>query len=664
MSRIGVFVCHCGENIGRTVDCGKVALESGKLQNVAISIDYKYMCSSPGQELIKNSIREHGLDGVVVAACSPRMHEKTFRGACAQAALNPYLCEMANIREHCSWVHDDKEAATAKAMDIVRSLVAKTVRNEKLFPIKIPVTKRALVIGGGVGGIQTALDIANSGHEVILIDKSPSIGGRMAALSETFPTLDCSQCILTPKMVDVAQHSKIKLVTYAELESVEGFVGNFKVKIRQKARYVDPIKCTGCGLCSQKCPVKNIASEFDEGLGMRRAIYTPFPQAIPNRPVIDKNNCTKLKTGKCGVCQKICQVGAINYEDKDQIVEYEVGAIVVATGLRALETREIYPEYGQGRHKDIITAMQFERLASASGPTLGVIKRPSDGKVPEKIVFIQCAGSRDSNAGYPYCSKICCMYTAKHAMLYKHKVHDGKAFVFYMDIRACGKNYEEFVRRGIEEDETSYLRGRVAKIYEENGQLVVNGIDTLSGEKMSIKADMVVLATAMSAQLESVHLAQLLGISYDQNNFYSELHPKLNPVDTATAGIFLAGSCAGPRDIPDTVASAGAVAAKVGGLFSKELLEREPIVACTKSFSNMNTCSGCFSCLQACPYGAIEQEIIVDKKQQQKKMVAKVNQGLCQGCGSCVSICRAGCLDLKGFSDEQMYESIIGMGGS
>lgn len=663
MSRVGVFVCHCGDNISRTVDCKHVAEETAKLGHVAVAIDYKYMCSSPGQELIKNAIKEHKLDGVVVAACSPRMHEKTFRGACAQTGMNPYMCEMANLREHCSWVHENKDEATAKAKDIVRSLVAKTLKNEKLFPIQIPVTKRALVIGGGVGGIQAALDIANAGHEVLLLDKSPSIGGRMAALSETFPTLDCSQCILTPKMVDCAQHPKIKLVTYSEVVGIEGFVGNFKVKVKQKARYVDPDKCTGCGLCTQKCPVKNIPSEFDEGLGTRRAIYTPFPQAIPNRPVIDKNHCTKLKTGKCGVCQKVCGAKAINYEDTDKIVEFEVGAIIAATGLKSLEAKDIYAEYGLGKYKDVITGMQFERLASASGPTLGAIKRPSDGKIPEKIVFIQCAGSRDKHAGYPYCSKICCMYTAKHTMLYKHKVHQGKAYVFYMDIRSCGKNYDEFVRRGIEEDEAIYLRGRVAKIYEEDGKLIVNGIDTLSGQNMKIEADMVVLATAMAAQNDSVTLAQTLGISYDQNKFFSELHPKLNPIETATAGIFLAGSCSGPRDIPETVATSGAVAAKVAALFSKDLLNREPIVANRKSFSNMNTCSGCLSCLEACPYHAIGIETLVDKASQTTKTIVNVNQGLCQGCGSCVAICRAGCLDLNGYSDEQMYESIIGMGG-
>ncbi len=425
MARIGVFVCWCGENIGRTVDCPKVAAEAAEFPGVVHSVDYKYMCSDPGQGLVKEAIREKKLTGVVVAACSPRMHESTFRRACAEAGLNPFLCEMANIREHCSWVHEDRGEATAKAVQLVRVMVEKVKRNEALFPIKVPVTKRALVIGGGIAGIQAALDIANGGKKVVLVEKEPSIGGHMAQLSETFPTLDCSQCILTPRMVEAATHPNITLHTYAEVESVSGFIGNFDVKIRLKARSVDIKKCTGCGLCAQKCPQKKIPSEFDEGLGMRTAIYTPFAQAVPNKPVIDRAHCTKFLNGKCGICQKICPVGAVDYTQEDTFIEEKVGAIVVATGYRLYDFRngekdygiEGYGEYGYGQYKDVIDGLQFERLASASGPTGGEILRPSDGKPPEKVVFIKCVGSRDCAKGLSYCSKICCMYIAKHAML-------------------------------------------------------------------------------------------------------------------------------------------------------------------------------------------------------------------------------------------------------
>ena len=567
MSKIGVFVCHCGENISATVDCAKVAETAGNYEGVAFSVDYKYMCSDPGQNLIKSAIKEKGLDGVVVASCSPRMHEPTFRKACAEAGLNPFMCEMANLREHCSWVHEKGEATTQKAIDLVRILVEKVKYNHSLSEIKVPVTKTALVIGGGIAGIQASLDIANTGHKVILIEKDPSIGGHMSQLSETFPTLDCSQCILTPRMVEVAQHPNITLYTYTELESLEGFIGNFKAKIRRKSKSLDEKLCTGCGNCTTKCPVKKIPSEFNEGLGKRTAIYVPFPQAVPNKPVIDRKNCTYYIKGKCKVCEIVCPTKAIRFDQEDQIMEIEVGAIVIATGF-TVKQPDFFPEYGYGKYPDVITGLQFERLASASGPTLGEIRRPSDGKIPEKIVFLACAGSRDPAKGIPYCSKICCMYIAKHAMLYQHKVHGGKSYVFYMDIRAGGKQYEEFVRRAIEDDGVNYVRGRVSKIYEKNGKLIVSGVDTLlNAMPVEIEADMVVLATAGVANEGAEELAQKLHVSYDPYKFFAEAHPKLKPVETNTAGIFLAGACQAPRDIPESVAMASGAAVKVAGLF-------------------------------------------------------------------------------------------------
>jgi heterodisulfide reductase subunit A len=661
MSRIGVFICHCGENIGATVDCAKVAELSASVPGVVLSLDYKYMCSNPGQILIQEAIREHRLDGVVVAACSPRMHEATFRRSVADAGLNPYLCEVANLREHCSWVHEKGEATTQKAADLIRMLVEKVKRNKPLHAIKVPVTKTAMVVGGGVAGIQAALDIANGGHKVIIVEKSPSIGGHMSQLSETFPTLDCSQCILTPRMVEAAQHPNITLMTYAEVEKVDGFIGNFQVTVRKKARKLDEGLCTGCGLCTQKCPNKKIPDEFNEGLGTRTAIYVPFPQAVPNKPVIDTLNCTYFKTGKCKVCERTCPTGAIRFDQEDERVTLDIGAIVLATGFQLMKT-SAFPEYGYGRYKDVIDGMQFERLASASGPTAGAMKRPSDGKEPGTVVFIACSGSRDRAKGVPYCSKICCMYTAKHAMLYKHKLHGGKAYVFYMDIRAAGKGYDEFVRRAIEEDEVTYIRGRVSTIYEEDGQLVVKGADTLlGGAPVEIKADMVVLATAVQSQAGSEELAQTLHVSYDAHGFFAEAHPKLRPVETNTAGIYLAGACQAPRDIPETVAQASGAAAKVVGLFSQAELTREPVVAVVDRqpppvFSH---CTGCFLCQSACPYQAIEQEELKTRSGAVIRTVARINPGLCQGCGTCVALCRTKAIDLQGFSNEQLYAEIM-----
>ncbi len=660
MARIGVFVCHCGENISATVDCKKVADAAALLPGVVHSVEYKYMCSDPGQNLIKDAIKEQKLTGVVVSACSPRMHEPTFRRACSEAGLNPFLCEMANIREHCSWVHDKGDLTTQKAIDIVRSTVAKVKQNEPLHHIMVPVTKTALVIGGGVAGIQAALDIANTGHKVVMVEMEPSIGGNMSQLSETFPTLDCSQCILTPRMVELAQHENITLYSYSEIESLEGFIGNFKVKIRKKARSLDEKACTGCGLCITKCPQKKIPNEFEEGLGNRPAIYVPFPQAVPNRPVIDREHCTYYLKGKCKICEIVCPTKAIRFDQQDEIIDLEIGAIVLATGFDIKRT-DFFPEYGYGKYKDIIDGLQFERLASASGPTQGEIRRPSDGKIPKTVVFVACAGSRDAAKGIEYCSKICCMYTAKHAMLYKHKVHDGTPYVFYMDIRAAGKNYEEFVRRAIESDGAKYVRSRISRIYERDGKLIVVGADTLNGgQQMQIEADLVVLATASVANTGAEALAQKVHVSFDAYHFFSEAHPKLKPVETNTAGIFLAGACQAPKDIPESVAAASGAAVKVAALFSQKELKREPIVAVINRMAPpaYSTCTGCFLCEKVCPYLAIEREEIKSRDGNVIKRLARINPGLCQGCGTCVALCKSKSIDLDGYTNQQVYSQV------
>ncbi|MGD9141924.1 MAG: CoB--CoM heterodisulfide reductase iron-sulfur subunit A family protein [bacterium] len=652
MARIGVFVCHCGSNIAATVDVRAVAEAASRFPGVVHSVEYRYMCSDPGQKMIAETIREKDLTGVVVAACSPRMHEPTFRRLAEKTELNPFLVEMANIREHCSWVHDDRGEATAKAIETVRMLVEKVRRNSPLEQIRVPVTRRALVVGGGIAGIQAALDLVNAGVETILIERSPSIGGKMAMLDETFPTLDCSQCILTPKMVELSQHPLARLYTYAELDGVEGYVGNFKVKVRQKARSVDHDKCTGCGLCIEKCPSR-VPSEFERGLADRKSIYVPFPQAVPDKPVLDRETCIWFTQGKCGACREICPVEAIDYEDADEISEHEVGAIVVATGYDIIG-RSLYGEYGYGKLVDVVDGLQFERMCSASGPTSGRIVRPSDGEVPKTVVFIQCVGSRDDSKGRPYCSKICCMYTAKHSMLYKHKVEDGKAYVFYIDVRAGGKGYEEFVNRAVDEDRVVYLRGRVSRIYERDGTLFVKGADTLSGHQIEIRADLVVLASAVTAAEGARELGQKLRIISDRYGFFTEAHPKLRPVETNTAGVFLAGACQAPRDIPDSVSQASAAASKVLGLLSADELVREPLVARV----NEDLCTGCFACEAVCPYGAAERVKREDPRTGAEIEKAYMNPGVCEGCGACLPVCRPGAVDLMGFSENQIYSEI------
>jgi len=427
--------------------------------------------------------------------------------------------------------------------------------------------KRAMVIGGGIAGISASIDLGNAGYEVVLVEKLPSIGGRMLQLSETFPTLDCAQCTLTPKTVETGQHPRIKLLTYSEVDDVKGTAGDFTVKVRRKASYVDWTKCTGCGLCQQKCPSKN-PSEFDRGMGLGKAIYTLSPQAVPNKPVINPATCRFFLEKKCKVCEKICPVGAIDYDQKDSFVEERVGAIIVAMGFDLIPLQS-FGEYGYGDVADVIDGLAFERLNSASGPTTGEIKRPSDGKIPKEVVFVQCTGSRDPERYMPYCSRVCCMYTGKHARLYKHKVHDGQAYIFYMDIRSTGKGYEEFIQQGMEEEGILYLRRRVSRIYRDGEKVMVWGVDTLTGRKVEIAADMVVLATAIIPQNDAKELAKKLGIVTDTHGFMTEAERKLRPVETEVKGIYLAGCAQGPRDIADAVAHANAAASKVQGLFAQ-----------------------------------------------------------------------------------------------
>lgn len=656
MKRIGVFICHCGINIAGVIDPKELADAISKYPGVEYSVDYEYMCSDPGQKMVEDAIKEEKLDGVVIAACSPTLHEKTFRDACTRAGLNPYLCEMANIREHCTWVHHENEdMAKHKSIQIIASAVEKVKNSIPLFSIKIPVNKKCLIIGGGVAGIQAALDIADGGYEVFLVEKSPTIGGHMAQLSETFPTLDCSQCILTPKMVAVSRHPNIHLLTYSELMDVSGYVGNFHVKILKKPRYVLEDKCNLCNECEKVCP-QTTPDEFDNGLSLRKAIYIPFPQAVPSTYTLDEEACLGLHPLRCNECKKVCEPGAIDYDMEPEIIEEDFGAIVVSTGYELYAMDNIL-EYGHGEIVDVINGIHFERLLSASGPTNGKIKRPSDGTIPKEVVFIQCVGSRDPEQHCSYCSKICCMYTAKHAMLYKHRVPDGNPIVFYIDIRAGGKDYEEFVERAKEEDGVTYIRGKVAKVFQDGDKVMVWGVDTLTGKKIEIAADMVVLAMAMSPSNGIKPLSQLLKVSVDEYGFLKEAHPKLRPVESLTTGIYLAGAAHAPKDIPETVAQASGTAGKVLSLFSADELAHDPIVAKVDEMM----CRGCGFCIDICPYEAISFKQI--DQHGHTKEIAEVNEALCKGCGACSAACLNGAIQQKGFTDKQILAMIGALGG-
>ncbi len=645
--KIGVFVCHCGSNIEGTVDTAAVAATAREFPGVVFATDTMYACSEPGQDGIIEAIKEHHLDGVVVASCTPRMHEPTFRRTLERAGLNRYLFEMANIREHVSWIGKDREANTNKASDLVRMAAAKLLNNRPLFSKQFPVNKRVLIIGGGVAGIQAALDCADGGLEVVLVEKETTIGGKMAKLDKTFPTVDCSSCILGPRMVDVAQHPNITLHAYSEIEEVNGYVGNFEIKIKKKASYVDWNLCTGCGLCMEKCPSRKSRDPFNEELGKTTAINIPFPQAIPKKAKIDPDFCMKIQKDKCGVCAKVCPSEAIDFTQQDEIITENVGAVVTATGYDLFDWT-VYGEYGGGKYPDVITSLQYERMLSASGPSEGHIKRPSDGKEPKDVVFIQCVGSRDKSVGRPYCSGFCCMYTAKQSILTKDHIPDSQSHVFYMDIRSPGKMYDEFTRRAMEEYGANYIRGRVSMIYPKGDKLVVRGADTLMGAQVEIDADLVVLAVGAESAAGATDLAKKLRISYDAYGFYMEGHPKLKPVETNTAGVYLAGACQGPKDIPASVAQGSAAASKVLGLFSQDMLASDPQV----SVVDIKRCIGCGKCIQTCPFGAIKA---VEFRGMKK---AEVIETICQGCGICTSTCPQGAVQLQHFTDNQILAEV------
>lgn len=647
--KIGVYVCHCGSNIAGTVDVQHVVEFAKKLDSVVVAREYKFMCSDPGQNMIKEDIKNLKLNRVVVASCSPLLHEPTFRHAVQEAGLNPYLFEMANIREHCSWTTEDHDKATEKAKALVSAAVKRVRYHQPLETKEVPVNPATLIVGGGIAGIQAALEIADAGHKVYLVEKDPSIGGHMIQLDKTFPTLDCSACILTPKMTAAGSHPNIELMTYSEVEEVSGFIGNFKVKVRKKARFVDEKKCNGCGVCMEKCPWK-APSEFDLGLGERKAIYTPFPQAVPNIPVIDKEHCVYFLKGRCRACEKFCEPGAIDFEQQDKIVEFEVGNILIATGYDPFDPTPIV-KYGYGRYPNVYTALEFERLCNAAGPTGGKIVL-RDGSEPKSVAIIHCVGSRDENY-HRYCSRVCCMYALKYSHLIKEKT-GADVYQMYIDMRCFGKGYEEFYER-LSKEGVKFIRGKAAEVTdraltnEEKGKLIVCGEDTLLGQVIRVPVDMVILCIALEPRSDAKQVAQLFRISQGADGFFIERHPKLDPVATMTDGIFIAGCCQGPKDIPDTVAQASAAATRVLSLISKGKVELEATVAVIDE----EKCSGCRVCNILCPYNAIT--FIEDKE------VSRINEALCKGCGTCVAACPSAAITQKHFTTEEIMAEIEGV---
>jgi len=636
-SRIGVYVCHCGTNIAGTVDVKRVMEYASSLPNVVIARDYAYMCSDAGQRLIKQDIEDLKLDRVVVAACSPTLHQPTFSKCVEDAGLNKYLITMANIREQCSWVHvSQPEEATEKAVDLVRMAVARASLLKPLTPIKVPVKKSCLIIGGGIAGIQSALDLADEGFDVYLVEKKPSIGGHMAQLDKTFPTMDCSLCILAPKMASVAHHPKIHLFTNSEVKEVSGHIGNFKVKITVKPRYVKSELCNGCGECEKACPI-DVPNEFDENLAPRKAIYIPFPQAVPLIYTIDLEHCIE-----CYKCVEVCGLDAINFAQETEEIEIEVGTIIVATGYEQVSPRK-FRRYSYGMHPDIVTNLEFERIIHMG------FRRPSDGKLLKKVAFILCVGSRSlEERGEEHCCKIGCMVAIKHALMLKEAIPNAKPWIFYQDIRADGKGYEEFYARARERG-VRFVRGLAAEVVPTDNGLIVTSEDTVLGAPFKETFDLVVLSPAITPGLDTEKLRGILNISTGPDGFFKEAHPKLRPVDTLMEGIFIAGTAQGPKDIPDSVAQASGAAQKASILMAVGEAIVEPFTAKVDE----DLCSGCRICEPLCAYGAIEM-----KENGNGGLTAHVTEVLCKGCGVCAAACPTKAIQVENFTNEQILAQV------
>jgi heterodisulfide reductase subunit A len=652
--RIGFYICHCGHNIAGMVDCAAVAQYMAKLPGVVVSRDYKYMCSDPGQELIRQDIGEHQLNRIVVASCSPLLHEHTFRKAVAAGGLNPFYFQMVNIREHDSWVHSDRAAATAKAKALGNAAVRRVRFHRALETTRVAIQPDVLVVGGGIAGIHAALTVANAGKKVFLVERDPSIGGHMAQFDKTFPTLDCAACILTPKMSAVRAHENITLWSYSEVAKVEGYVGNYTVTVKRKPRYVNEDLCVGCLECITACIFKEgkFPDEFNVGLSKRKPIYIPFPQAVPPVVVIDPERCLQVRTGKCKkTCLEACaDRKAIDFTQKEELVEIKVGNIIVATGFKLFDAKRI-PQYGYGLYPNVVTAIELERLVNSSGPTAGEIVL-RDGRHPKSVGIILCVGSRDLKTNR-WCSRTCCMHSMKLAQLVREHT-EADVTVFYMDIRAPGKGYEEFYDKSLKEG-IQFVRGRVAEVTdwalapEEEGKLVIRVEDTLAGFVRRMPMDMIVLAAGMEPQEDAQQVRRLFNMSCGTEGWFLEKHPKLAPVSTFTDGVFIAGCCQGPKDIPDSVAQAGAAAAEAMALIDKGYIEQEPNTA----YIVEADCCGCKSCVPLCPYKAIAFE--------EAKQKARINEALCKGCGTCVAACPSGSIRQNLFEDEEIFSEIEGV---
>jgi len=637
--RVGIFVCECGGNIGNVVNV-KATVETAKnWEGVAVAKHHEYLCSKPAQEMIIEAVKKNKLDRVIVASCTPRMHLATFQSVLERAGLNPYMLEFVNLREQCSWSHGPQasEGATKKAITLIRGSYERSLELEPLETISERGSREILVVGGGIAGITAALELGYLGFKTHVVERRPSVGGNMAKLTKVFPTLDCAQCILTPRMAEVGRNPNVNLFTYAEVQEVSGRPGNFNVKVFMKPRGVNVEECKSCGVCAKVCPVM-APDEFNEGLSQRKAAYIEFPQAVPSAYVIDFNACTK-----CGKCEQLCPSKAINLEDKGKTIDLNVGAILMATGYELYDARKI-ENYGYGVYKDVITMLDLERLTSASGPTSGYIKR-AEGSDVRKMAIVLCAGSRDENH-ISYCSRICCMYALKQAFVLK-KMLGIDVYIYYTDIRATGKGYEELYWRD-QEAGIFFVRGKVAEVWKsKNGKLVVVAEDTLMGDVSEQEFDLVALATPMVPPNGLEELAEKMKLSLGEDGFIQERHPKLDPVDSLSTGVFACGCALSPKDVRDTVSDALAAAAKASLFLKSEYITTSP----EKAYVIEDLCDGCGICLQTCPSNAITMQ----------EEIAEINPIMCTGCRACIRVCPKDAIGFKNSTTKQIIAHLRGV---
>jgi heterodisulfide reductase subunit A len=633
--RIGVWVCECGGNIGDVVDVDSV-VEALKPE-VVYTRKERYLCSSPSIDQIKGAVERQKLDRVVLACCTPKMHRETFKGNLEEVGLNPALLEIVNIREQCSWVHkEDHEGATQKALDLTRGAIERARESQPLESKRMKVSPEVLVIGGGVAGITTSLRLSEFGLKVHLVEKSPSIGGHMIQFPKVFPTLDCSQCILTPKMAQVNQSGNIDLITYAEVSEVSGVPGDFEVKVQLKPRGVNIEKCIGCGACSRVCPT-DVPSEYDEGLGMRKAAYIPFPQSVPSVYTIDFDHCVR-----CGQCVDACPAGAIDLDDEGGELDLNVGAIVLATGYELYDIGSL-AQYGYGKYPNVVTSLEMERILDVNGPTGSQLIVPETGMDVKSVAYILCAGSRDTEVGKPYCSRVCCLYALKQAQLLRDR--DVDVWIHYIDIRSPGRRYEEFYM-STQEKGAMFVKGKVTEIIPQGGRALVRGEDVTINRMVENPVDLVVLCPPIVTAEDTLKLAEMLRVPVDEDQFILERHPKLDPMATKRDGIFAAGVVVGPKDIQSTTAEAEGAAMKV-----VNFLAGDRVIEPNKAFlAHPELCDGCGDCAEVCPESAITLE--GDKP--------VINEVMCSGCGACMPACPHDALDQQGLSDAQLKAQIRG----